>query len=177
MQKVKTKTAPLWKVPHGVCNKGKNDVNNPLLVRKMCVKRLCCLRQKTTSTTNKKSKLNSAVQKRRSSTPPFLILFYKPFCRANICKTDVFDFFINQRFERNFLPFVANQRFRNWRFRRFSCVWQRNFQDKHFFARGIVFRNLQSCMFAMQFLRESCFFAVKIVLYCLYGTGKFANKT
>lgn len=56
-------------------------------------------------------KRKSAVQKRRSSTPPFLLmLFYKPFCRANICKTDVFDFFINQRFERNFLPFVANQR-------------------------------------------------------------------
>lgn len=29
VQKVKTKNAPLWKVSHGVCNKGKNDVNNP----------------------------------------------------------------------------------------------------------------------------------------------------
>lgn len=27
LQKAKTKTAPLWKVPHGVFNKGKNAVN------------------------------------------------------------------------------------------------------------------------------------------------------
>ena len=142
----------------------KNDVNNPLLVRKMCVKRLCCLRQKTTSTTNKKSKLNSAVQKRRSSTPPFLLmLFYKPFCRVNICKTDVFDFFINQRFERNFLPFAVNQRLKNWRFRRWlqinileigvfavfracsNVIFMANI-----FCWGFVFQNLQRRGFSIQ---------------------------
>ncbi len=125
----------------------KNDVNNPLLVRKMCVKRLCCLRQKTTSTTNKKSKLNSAVQKRRSSTPPFLLmLFYKPFPMQVLEKLTLRRF-INQRFERNFLPFVANQRFRNWRFCRFSCVWQRNFHGKHFLLRVCLSKLAEARLF------------------------------
>ena len=140
-----------------VCNKGKNAVNNPFACTQNVHKTVVLPTAKNNVNGKQRIKRKSAVQKRRSSTPPFLLmLFYKPFCRANICKTDVFDFFINQRFERNFLPFVVNQRFRNWRFCRFSCVWQRNFQGKHFFARGIVFRNLQRQGFSIQIWQSHC---------------------
>ena len=128
-----------------------NDVNKPFACTQNVRKTFVLPTAKNNVNGKQRIKRKSAVQKRRSSTPPFLLmLFYKPFCRANICKTDVFDFFINQRFERNFLPFAANQRFRNWCFCRFSCVWQRNFHGKHFFARGIVFRNLQRQGFSIQ---------------------------
>ena len=72
--------------------------------------------------------------------------------------------------------FMANQRLKIYVFAVFRACGN-VISMANIFCCGFVSQNLQYCMSAMQFLRESCFFAVKIVLYCLYGTGKFANKT
>lgn len=80
VQKVKTKTVPLWKVPHGVCNKGKNDGNNPFACTQNVHKTVVLPTAKNNVNGKQRIKRKSAVQKRRSSTPPFLLmLFYKPF--------------------------------------------------------------------------------------------------
>lgn len=167
-----------------------NDVNKPFACTQNVRKTFVLPTAKNNVNGKQRIKRKSAVQKRRSSTPPFLLmLFYKPFPMQVLEKLTLRRF-INQRFERNFLPFVVNQRLKNWRFRRwlqinawkftflpFFCACSNVISMANIFCWGFVFWNLQSYMFAMQFLRESCFFAVKIVLYCLYGTGKFANKT
>ena len=100
----------------------KNAVNNPFACTQNVRKTFVLSTAENNVNGKQRIKRKSAVQKRRSSTPPFLLmLFYKPFPMQVLEKLTLRRF-INQRFERNFLPFVANQRFRNWRFCRFSCV-------------------------------------------------------
>ena len=124
-----------------------NDVNKPFACTQNVRKTVVLPTAKNNVNGKQRIKRKSAVQKRRSSTPPFLLmLFYKPFFRAKICKTDVFDFFINQRFEKNFLPFVANQRFRIWRFAVFR-VCSNAILMAHNFVRGIFFLTFQCCVF------------------------------
>lgn len=80
-----------------------NDVNNPFACTQNVRKTFVLPTAENNVNGKQRIKRKSAVQKRRSSTPPFLLmLFYKPFCRANICKIDVFNVFINQRFEKTF---------------------------------------------------------------------------
>lgn len=169
MQKVKTKTAPLWKVPHGSATK-KNAVNNPFACTQNVRKTFVLPTAENNVNGKQRIKRKSAVQKRRSSTPPFLLmLFYKPFFRANICKTDVFDFFINQRFEKNFLPFAVNQRLKIYVFGvgYKSTFWKlassaffvrvaTQFSWQTFFVEGLSFKTCSpTCL--------QCNFCVKVV--------------
>lgn len=147
-----------------------NDVNNPFACTQNVRKTVVLPTAENNVNGKQRIKRKSVVQKRRSSTPPFLLmLFYKPFCRANICKTDVFDFFINQRFERNFLPFAVNQRLKIYVFGvgYKSTFWKlassaffvrvaTQFSWQTFFVEGLSFKTCSpTCL--------QCNFCVKVV--------------